>query len=90
MGFEADRHFSWEPSLGAVAENVDAPVAVGDRGGHRWSFDLAPDGPDATMVTETYDRSRASERIQAAIDGGKGWLDGMRGTLEKLDQPSTR
>ena len=42
------------------------------------------------MVTETYDRSRASERIQAAIDGGKGWLDGMRGTLEKLDQPSTR
>jgi Polyketide cyclase / dehydrase and lipid transport len=86
VAFEADRCISWEPSLGAVAPEVDAPVAVGDRGGQRWSFELTPDGPGATVVTETYDCSRASERIQKAVDGGKGWLDGMRGTLENLDQ----
>jgi hypothetical protein len=87
--FEVDRHISWEPSLGAVADAVDAPVAVGDRGGQRWSFDLVPEGPSSTLVTESYDCSRASERIRKAVDGGKGWLDGMRSTLEKLDQLCT-
>ena len=58
--FELDRRIAWEPAPG----HGHPEAGSGGRWGHRWRFELAPDGPDATVVTETYD-SRAPRRRAA-------------------------
>jgi hypothetical protein len=76
--FEADRCIGWEPENAELATN-----------GSRWRYDLTPDGPDATVVTETYDCSGSPESVREAVDNGKAWLTGMAETLERLDQLCT-
>ena len=55
--FEPDRLIGWEPQAG---NGHPAHGAGGrrERWGHRWSYQLTPDGPGATIVTESYDCSR--------------------------------
>jgi uncharacterized protein YndB with AHSA1/START domain len=83
--FEPDQRIGWEPEAGR-----GHPATAGDstdplRWGHRWSYQLSPDGPDAAVVTEIYDCSRAPEDERAGMDNGKVWLAGMAETLERLD-----
>jgi uncharacterized protein YndB with AHSA1/START domain len=78
--FEQDRRIAWEPEPGR-----GHPRVGGGRLGHRWSFELASDGPGATTVTESYDCSRAPEREREGMDNGRVWLDAMTATLERLD-----
>lgn len=78
VAFEADRYIGWEPGNAELARN-----------GSRWRFDLTPDGPDATVVTETYDCTDSPVSVREAVDNGKAWLDGMTKTLERLDQLCT-
>jgi uncharacterized protein YndB with AHSA1/START domain len=78
--FEEDRRIAWEPEPGR-----GHPRVGGGRLGHRWTFELASDGPGATMVTESYDCSRAPEREREGMDNGRVWLDAMTATLERLD-----
>jgi hypothetical protein len=78
--FEPDRRISWEPVAGSGHERS------GSRMGHRWGFTLEPDGPDATMVTETYDCSRAPREFREGMDNGRIWMEGMAATLERIDQ----
>ncbi len=80
MEFEPDRRISWEPVAGS------GHVRAGSRMGHRWGFTLEADGPDATMVTETYDCSRAPRELREGMDNGRMWLPGMETTLERLDR----
>jgi uncharacterized protein YndB with AHSA1/START domain len=82
--FEPDRRISWEPVAGAGHRTP------GTRAGHRWGFTLEADGPDATMVTETYDCSRAPRELREGMDNGRMWMDGMAATLERLDQLASR
>jgi uncharacterized protein YndB with AHSA1/START domain len=72
--FEPDRCIAWEPGNPELARN-----------GSRWRFDLAPDGPSATLVTETYDCTDSPESVRKAVDNGKAWLTGMTESLERLD-----
>jgi uncharacterized protein YndB with AHSA1/START domain len=76
--YEADRCIGWEP---ANAELI--------RNGSRWTFDLTQDGPDATVVTETYDCTDSPERVREAVENGNAWIAGMTMTLERLDRLST-
>jgi hypothetical protein len=39
----------------------------------------------STLVTETYDCSRAPEWLRKAVKGGARWVASMTATLEKLD-----
>jgi uncharacterized protein YndB with AHSA1/START domain len=78
--FEQDRRIAWEPAPGR-----GHPRADGGRVGHRWSFELGSDGPGATIVTESYDCSRAPEREREGMGNGRVWLDAMTATLERLD-----
>jgi len=55
------------------------------RWGHRWTYELTPDGPETTLVTEIYDCSRAPEEERAEMDNGKVWIDSMTSTLKRLD-----
>ena len=72
--FEQDRCIAWEPGNPELARN-----------GSRWRFDLAPDGPNATVVTETYDCTDSPGEVRDAVDNGNAWLTGMTKTLERLD-----
>jgi len=55
--FEADRCIAWEPGNPELARN-----------GSHWRFDLTPDGPNATVVTETYDCPDSPESVREAVD----------------------
>ncbi len=83
--YEQDRRIGWEPEAGrghpAAASDSSEPA----RWGHRWSYQLAPDGPDVTVVTEIYDCSRAPEEERAGMDNGNIWIESMAETLERLD-----
>lgn len=82
--YELDRRIGWEPEAGRGHPGEDE-----DRWGHRWSYQLTPDGPEATVVTEIYDCSRAPEDERRGMESGKTWIGVMTETLERLDQLST-
>jgi hypothetical protein len=82
--YEQDRRIGWEPESGR------GHPRAGRSWGQRWSYQLTPDGPDATVVTEIYDCSRAPEEQRAGMDDGKVWLEAMAKTLERLDALCTR
>jgi uncharacterized protein YndB with AHSA1/START domain len=86
VAFEPDRRISWEP----FSPEVDPATAADNRNGSRWMFELSPDGPEATVVTETYDCSGSPEQVRQAVDDGRAWIEGMTATLERLDQACTR
>ncbi len=80
--YERDRRIGWEPVAGNGHPDEGSPDA---RWGHRWSFELVPDGPDATVVTEIFDCSAAPADDTASLDG-RTFAETMSRTLERLDQ----
>jgi hypothetical protein len=82
--YEQDRRIGWEPEPGRGYPRE------GRSWGQRWSYQLTPNGPDATVVTEIYDCSRAPEGQRAGMDNGKVWIESMAKTLERLDALCTR
>jgi uncharacterized protein YndB with AHSA1/START domain len=86
VAYEADRCIGWEPGM----RNADPANADQTRNGSRWRFDLTPDGPGATVVTETYDCSDSPEQVRQSVDNGNAWIEGMTKTLERLDQLCVR
>ena len=87
--FERDRRIGWEPEAGRGHPDTAPDSTAAARWGHRWSFELVPDGPDATIVTEIYDCSRAPEDERAGMDDGRVWVKSMAETLERLDRACT-
>jgi hypothetical protein len=83
--YELDRLIGWEPEAGRGHPAVVPGSSKQSRLGHRWSYQLTPDGPDATVVTEIYDCSRAPEADRALMDNGNIWAECMAETLERLD-----
>jgi hypothetical protein len=83
--YEPDRRIGWEPEAGRGHPAAAPGGARPARWGHRWSYQLTPDGPEATVVTEIYDCSRAPEQERAAMDNGNVWTEAMAATLERLD-----
>ena len=81
--YEQDRRIGWEPEPGAASRRRPGSPEPA-RWGHRWSYQLTPDGPDATIVTEIYDCSRAPEEERAGMDNGNVWAEAMAETLERL------
>ena len=84
--FEQDRRIGWEPEAGRghpEAASVDA------RWGQRWTYDLVPDGPLATIVTEIYDCSAVPDDDCLSMQYGRIWIEAMTKTLERLDHLCT-
>jgi hypothetical protein len=88
--YEQDRRIGWEPEAGRGHPDAAPDSSEPARWGHRWSYQLTPDGPDATVVTEIYDCSRAPEEERAEMDNGNIWAEAMAETLERLDGLCTR
>lgn len=83
--YEQDRRIGWEPEAGCGHPAAAPDSSEPSRWGHRWSYQLTPDGPDATVVTEIYDCSRVPEEGRALMDNGNVWTESMAKTLERLD-----
>jgi len=79
--YEPGRRIGWEPENGRGHPDAGEP---GTGRWRRWSYELTPAGPDATVVTEIYDCSRAPEDVQAELDCGNVWIENMTKTLERL------
>jgi hypothetical protein len=86
--YELDRRIGWEPEAGRGHPGAVAGQD-GGRWGHRWTYELAPDGPNATIVTEVYDCSRAPQDARADMDDGEVWAEAMARTLERLEAACT-
>jgi hypothetical protein len=84
--YELNRRISWEPESGRGHPDEGA---AGARWGQRWGFELAPDGPDATVVSEIYDCSSAPADERASMDDGRIWIEAMTRTLQRLDELCT-
>jgi len=82
--FLPDRRIAWEPAPGD--ERSAGEIEIGSRVGHRWSFELEPDGEGATVVTEIYDCSEAPADLRAGMDDGRSWEPSMVRTLDRLDE----
>ena len=76
VAFEENRRIGWEPESGNGHPDQGQPDA---RWGHRWTFDLRPDGPTTTTVTETWDCSTAM-----VDEDGTIWIPSMTRTLDRL------
>jgi hypothetical protein len=87
--YEPDRRIGWEPEAGRGHPNAEPGAARQARWGQRWSFELVPEGPDATVVTEIFDCSRVPEDERVDIENGNIWVEGMHRTLERLDRLCT-
>ena len=83
--YEPDRRIGWEPEAGRGHPSFAPDSPDPARWGQRWSYELTPDGPDATVVTEIYDCSQAPQEERAGMDDGKVWIGSMAETLERLD-----
>ena len=88
--FELNRCIGWEPAPGDAVASEDGEYPIGVPAGHRWSFQLAPDGPNATIVTEIFVCTSAPEELREATENGETWITSMTATLERLDSLSTR
>jgi uncharacterized protein YndB with AHSA1/START domain len=79
--YQAGRRLVWEP----------VPATRPDEGGqYRWGYDLASDGPGATVVTETFDCSRSPDDIRKATREGDGWREAMTASLVRLELLAAR
>jgi hypothetical protein len=55
-----------------VAASPEEQEAIGDPARYRWGYELSPDGPSATLVTETFDCSRSPEELREASGTARG------------------
>lgn len=79
--FETNRRIVWEPAAGHGHPDEDADDA---RWGQQWGFELTPDGPNATVVTESYDCATVPAQERENMRDGEVWLDSMAATLKRL------
>lgn len=76
---------TWEPVLAAASREEDK-AEIGHSAHQRWGFVLVPEGPNRTVVTETFDCSDSPAWLQNAVKGGERWVGAMTATLEKLEK----
>ena len=81
--YEAGRRLTWEPVR--VAASPEEQAEIGDPARYRWGYELSPDGPGATLVTETFDCTRSPEDLREAVKEGEGWRDAMTASLARLE-----
>jgi uncharacterized protein YndB with AHSA1/START domain len=75
--FDPDRRIAWAPVRHDIEDDDDWQ--------HRWVFELEPDGPTATSLTEIYDCSRAPDEARRIMRNGTVWLEGMQRTIDRID-----
>ena len=83
LEYEAGRRLVWEPTR--VAASPEELESFGGPARYRWGYEFSPDGPGATLVTETFDCTRSPDDLREATQEGEGWLDAMTASLARLE-----
>jgi len=83
--FVPNERIVWEPVMTGASRAEDME-GIGQPAGHRWGYELEPDGPGATIVTEIFDCTQATEWLRVAVDNGNRWLESMTTSLVRLDK----
>ena len=83
VAYEPNRKISWQPVLKA-ASRPEHQGHIGFLGEYCWTYEFTPLSATSTLVTETYDCTRAPDWLRNAVKDGTRWLAGMTATLEKL------
>jgi uncharacterized protein YndB with AHSA1/START domain len=83
--FERDRRIAWEPVL-KETDHPDAQARVGVNAHLRWRWELAPEPDGGTLVTESYDLSRAPAWLHEATREGESWRHAIVTSLANLAQ----
>jgi hypothetical protein len=83
--YELNRLIGWDPVLKAASREEDRAEIGKQEPAQRWTYALVPVDADSTLVTETYDCSRAPAWLRKAVRGGERWRESMTLTLAKLD-----
>jgi hypothetical protein len=81
--YQAGRRLVWEPAR--VAASPQEQETTGDPARYRWGYEFSPDGPGASLVTETFDCSRSPDDLRKAVRDGEGWRDAMTASLARLE-----
>jgi Polyketide cyclase / dehydrase and lipid transport len=81
--YEVGRRLVWEPVR--VAASPEEQAEIGDPARYRWGYELSPDGPGATLVTESFDCTRSPQDLREAVQEGEGWRDAMTASLARLE-----
>jgi len=84
-----DKRIVWEPVMSGASRLEDIPD-IGQSAKHRWGYELEPDGPGATAVTELFDCTQSPEWLRVAVGDGDRWVACMETTLERLDEQCAR
>ena len=84
VDYQAGQRLVWQPARVEVSGPGQQEVIRS--AWYRWGYELVPDGPDATTVTETFDCSRSPDDLRDAVREGEGWRDAMTASLVKLEQ----
>jgi hypothetical protein len=82
VDYLADRRLVWAPMTPTSdpdEQHVVDPVR------YEWGYEFAPDGPGATVVTETFDCRRAPDELRERLREGEIWRDAMADSLVKLE-----
>jgi len=70
-----------------VEYEADRRLAWRHMGGHRWRYEVTPDGDGACTVTETFDWSTSRlPRLIQALGQDRKHVPNMQRTLERLDR----
>ena len=89
--FDPHKRIFWEPAPGDIsrAEGND-PSKIGIPAGYRWGYVLAPEGDNATAVTEIFDCSAVAADLLrddgSWINGYNKLKESMAASLAKLEQ----
>jgi uncharacterized protein YndB with AHSA1/START domain len=82
VDYQAGRRLVWEPVR--VTASPEELAALGGPARYRWGWELSPEGPGATIVTETFDCTRSPGDLREAVREGEGWRDAMTASLARL------
>jgi hypothetical protein len=91
--FEPDRRIFWEPAPGDVDTAGGDPSRIGIPAGYRWGYILAPDGEDATVVTEVFYYGTMAELLREDgqwINGSSPVADSLSASLRRLEEICTQ
>src|SRR5262249_19316578 len=82
VDYVADRRLVWAPM---TPTSDPAEQHAVDPDCYEWGYELTPDGPGATVVTETFDCRRSPEDLRERLRDGETWRDAMTASLVKLE-----
>jgi hypothetical protein len=80
--YVAGRRLAWAPM---TPTDDPAELHTVDPDCYEWGYELEPDGPGATVVSEIFDCRQAAADLREMLQDGETWRGTMQASLVKLE-----